>query len=109
MKKFVFVYYGGKKPHDMSKEEMEKVMAAWKAWFGTFESQLVDGGNPFGMDSMSVTAEGTEKIPEDMWPAKGYSIVNAEDMDAACEIAKGCPMLEDDDEGAVRVYEAMPM
>lgn len=109
MKKFVFVYYGSKKPGDVSEEEMAKIMDAWKAWFGSIGEKLVDGGNPFGPDGMSVTAEGAEAIPADMWPAKGYSIVNAADMNEAVEIAKGCPMLGDDPDGTVRVYEAMPM
>jgi hypothetical protein len=109
MKKFVFVYYGGKKPHDISKEEMGKVMEAWKAWFGAIGEKMVDGGNPFNDGSMSVTVSGAEEIPADMWPAKGYSIINASNMDEAVEVAKGCPALKDDSEGAVRVYEAMPM
>lgn len=109
MKKFVFVYYGSVRSSDISEEDMEKTMEAWKAWFGTFGEQMVDGGNPFGNGAMAVTAEGTKEIPADMWPAKGYTIINAESMEAAMEIAKGCPALQDDPEGAVRVYEALPM
>lgn len=109
MKKFVFVYYGKVKHDDISKEDMAKVMNAWKAWFGSIGSNLVDGGNPFDGNAMSVTAQGAENIPADMWPAKGYSIVNADNMEAAVEVAKGCPALQDDPEGAVRVYEAMSM
>jgi hypothetical protein len=109
MKKFVFVYYGSKKHEGMSEEEVGKVMEAWKAWFGTFGDKMVDGGNPFATGGMSVTAKGAEAIPADMWPAKGYTIINAESMDEAVEVSKGCPVLEDDPEGAVRVYEAVPM
>lgn len=109
MKKFAFVYYGSLKPGDVSPEEMEKVMEAWKTWFGSMGDKVVDGGNPFGPDGMSVTASGSDSIPADMWPAKGYSIINADDMNAAVEMAKGCPMLGDDPDGTVRVYEARPM
>jgi hypothetical protein len=109
MKKFVFVYYGAVKPEDISKEDMQATMDKWKAWFGTFKDQMVDGGNPFNTGSMSVTAKSAEPIAADMWPAKGYTIINAKDMAAAVEVAKGCPALVDDPEGAVRVYEAMPM
>jgi hypothetical protein len=38
----------------------------------------------------------------------GYSLVNAADMDAACAIAKGCPILEGGS-GTVEVAEAMDM
>lgn len=109
MKKFVFVYYGKVTHEDISKEQMKSVMDKWMAWFGTFKDKMVDGGNPFATGSKSVTAKGIETIPADMWPAKGYTIINAEDMDEATKIAKGCPALKDDSEGAVRVYEALPM
>lgn len=109
MKKFVFIYYGKVTPKDISREEMKDVMDKWMAWFGTFKDQMVDGGNPFAPSVKSVTANGVESIAPDMWPAKGYTIINAKDMDEATTIAKGCPALVDDPEGAVRVYEAMPM
>lgn len=109
MKKFVFVFYGQARPEDISKEDMKKTMDSWMAWFGSFKDKMVDGGNPFASGAMSVTAKGAETIPTDMWPAKGYAIFNAENMDEAVKIAKGCPALVDDDQGAVRVYEALPM
>ena len=109
MKKFVFVYYGSVSPEDIDKEHMKETMDKWMAWFGTFKERMVDGGNPFAQGSKSVTAKGTETIPANMWPAKGYTIINASSMDEATKIAEGCPALKDDSEGAVRVYEAMPM
>ena len=109
MKKFILVYYGKVRPEDISKEEMKKTMDQWMAWFGTFKDQMVDGGNPFAPEAKSVTLTGVETISSDKMPAKGYTIINANDMNEATEIAKGCPALQDDTEGAVRVYEAMPM
>ena len=70
---------------------------------------VLDGGNPFDTGAKVVTADGVDTIPAEKMPAKGYTIINAKDMDEATEVAKGCPALEDDPEGAVRVYEAMPM
>ena len=105
MKKFVFVYYGGKKREEVDAGVMEK----WKAWFGSIGDRMVDGVNPFNDDGQSVTADGANDIPTDMWPAKGYSIVNAADMKEATELASGCPLLEEGDNAAVRVYEALPM
>ncbi|MCP6719757.1 MAG: hypothetical protein KJI72_00310 [Patescibacteria group bacterium] len=97
------------KHDEMDKETRSKIMNKWKAWFGSFGDKIVDGGNPFADGAQAVTAGGVDAIPEDKWPAKGYTIINAEDMNEATEIAKGCPTFEDDSEGAVRVYEAMPM
>jgi len=109
MKKFVFVLYGKVRAEDIPKEEMKKVMERWGQWFGTFKDKMVDGGNPFGPIAKMVTKEGVEEIPADKWPAKGYTIINAKDMDEAVKIAKKCPALLDDPEGAIRVYEALPM
>ena len=109
MKKFVFVYYGKVTHEAIAKEDMKKVMDQWMAWFATFKDKMVDGGNPFETNGMSVTKNGAEKIADDMWPAKGYTIINASDMAQATQIAKSCPALKDDPQGSVRVYEALPM
>ena len=108
MKKFIFVYYGSNDHKEMDKDAMQAIMDKWMGWFDTFKDQIVDGGNPFVDNGMSVTGNGVESIPADMWPATGYTIINAEDMDAATEIAKACPCNEKEN-GAVRVYEALPM
>jgi len=108
MKEFVLVYYGTVKAKDIRREEMKKAMNEWMAWFATFKDKMVDRGNPFAYGAKFVTAKGVETIPADKWPAMGYTIISAKDMDEATEIAKGCPMLQDS-EGAVRVYETMPM
>ena len=109
MKKFVFEYYGGLNPQDMSKEKMKEVMGKWGAWFGAHKDKMVDSGNPFGPNGMSVTPDGAKPIAADMWPGKGYSIINAPDMDAAVKIAKECPIMEEGNDATIRVYEAMPM
>lgn len=110
MKKFIFVYYGKNvKPEDVRKEDIKKTMDKWMAWFDTFKDKMVDGGNPFAAEAKSVTAKGVETIPADKWPATGYTIINAQDMDEATKIAQGCPVLEENNDGTVRVYEAMPM
>jgi hypothetical protein len=108
MKKFVFVYYNKTRSEDLIKEELKASMDKWMAWFGTFKDKMVDGGNPFAPVAKSVTAKGVETIPAEKWPATGYTIINAKDINEAAEIAKGCPVLERN-EGTVDVYEAMPM
>jgi hypothetical protein len=105
MKKFMFEYYS---EEGMGADEaaVAENMAAWNKWFGSLGEKLVDGGNPFGPNGMSVEKSGVSKIEK--WPSTGYSIVNAADMDEATELAKGCPVL-DGKGGLVRVYEALPM
>ena len=102
MPKFVFAYHGGKMPE--SPEEGAKVMAAWEAWFKGLGSAVVDGGNPVGM-SKTVSAKGVDNNGGAN-PLSGYSIVQADNIDAACAMAKGCPIL---DHGTVEVAETMAM
>jgi hypothetical protein len=108
MKKFVFVYYGGYNPQELSNDKMKAVMDKWMKWFDSMKDKTVDGGNPFG-PGKAVTAEGTRDVPADMWPAKGYTIVNAPDMSSAVTMARACPILQEGNGATVRVYEAMPM
>ena len=98
------VYYGGGKPDNMT---MEEVMADWGKWYEELGSAIVDGGNPFDDGAQAVSNKGVEAAEN---PAGGYTIVNAEDMNAAVEMAKGNPMhTHNPDTAVVHVYEAMPM
>ena len=103
MAKFVFVYHGGRMPE--TKEEGEAIMAKWGAWMGGIGADLLDGGCPVGM-SKTVFAGRVEDNGGSN-PMSGYSLVNAADMDAALEIAKGCPILEMD--GSVEVAQEHEM
>ena len=102
MPKFVFAYHGGKAPE--SPEEGAKVMAAWEAWMNGLGEAIVDPGNPVGM-SKTVTASGVEDNGGSN-PLSGYTLVNADSIEAACEMAKGCPILVD---GTIEVAETMEM
>ena len=104
MPKFMFIYHGGGRPE--SPEEGEKVMAAWGAWMEGIGADLIDGGNPAGL-SKTVSSDGVAN-DGGANPVSGYTLVNAADMDAACAIAKGCPILEGG-KGTVEVAEAMEM
>ena len=93
----------------MGDAPMEEVKKAWGAWFGKLGDSLVDAGNPFNDNGKAVEKSGVSDIENH--PSSGYSIVKAKSMDEAVELAKGCPLLGDGgpDEGAVRVYETVPM
>ncbi len=105
MKKFVFLYYGGSKPENMS---MEQVMSDWMAWFGQMGDKVVDGGNPLNEGAKEVKGDKVGDVSGKT--TGGYSIVNAESMVEAVEMAKGCPAHKHNPGVAsVEVYEALPM
>ena len=104
MPDFIFAYHGGKAPD--TPEEGEKAMAAWGAWYEEMGPNLVNPGNPVGM-SKTVSTSG---IADDGGanPLSGFTVVRADDMDAACKMAQGCPMVADGT-GSVEVAPIMEM
>ncbi len=104
MSKYVFAYHGGGMPE--SEEEGAKVMAAWESWFGSIGPSIADGGNPVGQ-SKTVASNGSVSDGGGANPITGYTLVNADNLDAAVELAKGCPILADG--GTVEVAEAIDM
>ncbi len=102
MPDFVFAYHGGKKPE--SPEAGAKLKARWQAWLDGLGDAVVNPGTPVGM-SKTVSASG---VTDDGGPnpLMGFSIVRAETMEAALEMAKACPFLE---MGTIEVAEAMEM
>lgn len=103
MAKFIFVYHGGKKPSDPA--EVEKVMAAWGAWYGSMGDKLLDGGGPAGKSSMVSSSGVADNGGAN--PVSGFTLVEAADHAAANKVAKGCPILKDG--GSVEVAEIMAM
>ena len=104
MANYVFAYRGGK---GVAADEAERnaQMARWSQWFGELGSAVVDGGAPTGTAKTvgpggSVSDGGSRGLT-------GYSIVSADSLDSAVDLAKACPVLEIG--GAVDVYEAIAM
>lgn len=104
MPEFLFAYHGGKTPE--SDEEGAKVMAAWSNWFEEMGKSVVNPGNPVGM-SKTVMAQGVEDTGGAN-PVSGYSVVSADDIDTAIDMAKGCPMVKDGS-GSIEVAEVHQM
>jgi len=104
MTKFLLVYHGGNAPS--SKEEGEKVMAAWGQWIGGLGQALVDVGNPTGT-SKTVAPGGKVSAGGGSNPTTGYSILEAASLDAAVDAVKGCPQLTAG--GSIEVTEITPV
>jgi hypothetical protein len=104
MPNYVFAYSGGE---GVAADEAERnaQYAKWSHWFGELGSAVVQGGAATGVAKTvgpggSVSDGGSRGL-------SGYSIVSADNLDSAVELAKGCPVLEIG--GAVDVYEAISM
>jgi len=101
MANYLLVYKGGSGNRPQTPEEQKKVMDAWTGWFGQMGAAVVDGGNPFG-PSASLSSDKSVKEGASSG-LTGYSILKADSLQAAAELAKGCPHLSDG--GTVEVYE----
>jgi hypothetical protein len=99
MGNYLFAYQGGGMAE--TDEEREALMASWGAWFGQLGSAIVDPGNPFA-SSASVSAGGAVGDGASSG-LTGYSVMQADSLAAASELAKGCPVLSAG--GSVDVYE----
>jgi hypothetical protein len=105
MANFILIYSGGSMPEDTT--EIAAVMQAWEVWMKGLGSALIDGGNPFAPAVKHIGSDGKVHDGPIGIPATGYSILKAESLSAALELAKGCPVLRDD--GQLTVYETVPV
>jgi hypothetical protein len=96
--KFLFVYRSGKDSHGtVSPEEMQQLLQKWNTWIGEGfrKGWMLDAGDALKKEGRVVNAK---KVVTDgpFVEAKeivgGFSIVQADTLDAAAELAKGCPV-----------------
>jgi hypothetical protein len=102
MANYLLTFHGGSMPE--TKEAQDQVMAAWTSWFGKLGDALVDGGNPVSA-SKAISPDGS--VMDATSAPTGYSIIKADNLDSAVELAKGCPVLAGG--AAVVVSETFPV
>ncbi|HEX7915798.1 MAG TPA: YciI family protein [Rudaea sp.] len=98
MARFMFVF---RLPHDQpprSPAQLQDTLPKWQAWFKELAEQghLKDPGNPLERGGKVVRGSG-KGVTDGPYVEKdlvmGYMLVEARDLDEACEIASGCPRL----------------
>jgi hypothetical protein len=99
MAKYLLLYRGGSMPE--TEEAQAAVMQAWDQWFSEIGGSVADKGNPFTPAAAHIAADGA--IGSDVAGASGYSILEADSLDAATTLAKGCPVLQGG--ATIDVYE----
>ena len=113
-KKYAILIYGtGEGIAALPEAERAAHMKQWEDWIGKLSADgIYGGGDP--LEPVAKTISGKEAVVRDGFfvPNKthaigGYIFVEAPSLDAAVEIAKGCPTFEWD--GNVEVREVMPM
>jgi hypothetical protein len=111
MSEFVYLYRGGRRAQ--SPDEAEKQMQRWIAWLTDLANKghIKDKGQP--LDGEGKVVRGKDRLvtdgpyPESKDIVGGYTLVEAEDLSQAAELAGGCPIFEFD--GLVEVRPVMKM
>ena len=78
-------------------------MQAWGAWFEAISDKVVDQGGHFS-SGREISKSGTKDLPLNMESITGYTVIEAEILDAAEELAQSNPFI-----ASIRVYEVMSM
>lgn len=107
MTKYLFIYHAPTPPADATPPdpaEMEAVMGQWMAWAGRVGEGMVDFGTPLA-GGVQVTPDGTRPSASEV---VGYTLLEAEDMDAALALAESHPHLNMPGGCTIEVHEAQP-
>ena len=110
MKKFVVLYHASASALEqmagMSPEEIKKGMEPWMAWAAKCGDALVDFGSPL-VGGRKLAKAGTSS-PSDK-EVTGYSILQADSIEAAQALLKGHPHLERVGDGGIEVHESVEL
>jgi hypothetical protein len=96
---FLFIYRGGDDGSaGLTPEQMQQIMQKWATWIGEAMQKgwMTDPGDALTeegrvVNSKKVVTDGP--FVESKEIVGGYSVIKADNIDAAAELAKGCPGL----------------
>jgi hypothetical protein len=111
MSEFVYLYRGGRRAQ--SPAEGEQIMNKWASWLEELAAKghIKDRGQPLELEGKVV--QGKQRTitdgpyPESKDIVGGYTLIEANDLAQAAELAGGCPIIERD--GLVEVRPVMKM
>ena len=103
MPQYVITYLGGDQPSNP--EEGKQHMANYMAWLSSLGDSAISPANPLKGTS-TVNPDGTVTTGSTI-AMSGFTIIEAESMEAALSVAKSCPFL--DIGGSLEVSELMQM
>lgn len=93
MKKYLLLHFGFEKP-------TPEIMKAWGEWFEKIADRTLENGGLRA--AREISKSGTKDLPWGMESITGYTIIHAESLDEAEEIARDNPFI-----ASIRVYEIM--
>jgi hypothetical protein len=95
VKTFVFLHFGFEKP-------TPEIMEAWEAWFESVADKTVENVGFSG--GREISKSGSKDLPWNMESITGYSVIEAESLNAAEKLAQTNPFI-----ASIRIYEVRSM
>ena len=92
MANYLLLYHGGKMPE--SEAEQKAVIDDWTSWYNQLGAAVVDPGNPFTPMAKSIASNGKVSDGPAGSMASGYTVIQADSLDAAATFARSCPVLK---------------
>ncbi len=92
MKRFMLLHYGFQKP-------TPEIMSAWGDWMKSTADRTVEHRGFHG-GACEISTSGVRDLPMGQDSITGYSVIEAESLDAAVAIAQANPFI-----ASIRVYE----
>ncbi len=105
MVNFVLLYSGGRMPTTESERKLST--ETWNKWYSKLGKAVVEQGNPFTPVAKSITSDGRILDSAACPSVSGYSIIRADSLNSALDLAKSCPILTDG--GQISVHETFPV
>jgi hypothetical protein len=107
MSRYIYLYKGPATPMDeFTAEQTAEQTRLWGEWMARVGPALTDVGAPFGA-GLALADDGTNPTPTDL---TGYSIVEAESLDAARGLLHEHPFLaEGKGRFSIEVFELVPV
>ena len=103
MAKYVIVYLGGDQPS--SPEEGKRYFSKYMDWLSSLVDSVISPANPL-KNTSTINPDGTTSTGG-ATTMSGYTVIEADSMEAALSIAKVCPFL--DIGGSLEVSELVEM
>jgi hypothetical protein len=105
MARYVLIYSGEQTAE--SREEQDKILDDWVAWYDKMGDAIAEGGDPFGA-AKHIPSLGAPAVdgPGGM-PASGYTVIEASSLDAAADACADHPHLTYG--GRVHIFEAIDL
>lgn len=96
MKQCVYLHFG-------FVEATTQIMEAWGGWSRSISDKMVDQGGHFS-NRRELSTSGARTLPLTMKPITGYTVIEAESIDVAEQLARSNPFI-----ACSRIYEVISM